>query len=115
MTKSLQTYIRMTAIVIFALVIAGYALFQMQDLLQGPVVVIQTPTNGSPATESLITIKGSAENAVFIRLNDQQIFVDKEGLFVEQLLLSYGYNIITVWAEDKFGRETKEIIELVYK
>ena len=40
---------------------------------------------------------------------------DEKGNFEEKLLLSYGYNIMTIEGWDKFGRETKETIEMVYK
>ena len=48
-------------------------------------------------------------------MNDRQMFTDEEGEFSEKLLLSYGYNIITVKAKDRFGRETKKTLELIYK
>ena len=83
--------------------------------MHGPIITIHTPENGSTLTESLVTIKGVAENISHISLNDRSIFIDEEGRFQEKLLLSYGYNIMTIKAEDKFGRKTEEILELVYK
>ena len=98
-----------------AMMILGYALFQARNLIRGPMISIENPQNGSTLVESLISIEGHAENISYISLNDRQIFIDEAGAFKEKLLLSYGYNIMTIKAKDKFGRETQETLELVYK
>jgi len=115
MTKHPTTYFRITAIAILVVAIASYSLFQARNIIGGPLVEIHTPKNGSTLSESLVSIEGRAENITHISLNDRQIFVDERGKFHEQLLLSYGYNILAVKARDKFGRETEKILELVYK
>ncbi len=74
-----------------------------------------TPLNGASVEHSLINIEGVAKNISHISMNDRQMFTDEEGEFSEKLLLSYGYNIITVKAKDRFGRETKKTLELIYK
>jgi len=103
--------------VIFAILlvaILGYTYFQMQNLVTGPVINISEPQNGATLTSSRIEVIGTTENISGINLNDRQIFIDESGAFKEKLLLSPGYNIITLRAEDKFGRETKKILELVF-
>ncbi len=97
------------------LAIAGYSLFQARNVIQGPVVEIHSPENGTSLSESLISIEGIAKNISHISLNGRPIFIDERGRFAETLLLSYGYNIMTVKASDKFGKEIKKTLELVYK
>lgn len=113
--KNPKTYLKFTFISIFAIVIFGYALFQARNIISGPVIKIQTPENGISLNYSLVNIEGTAKNISHISFNDRQIFTDEDGEFSEKLLLSYGYNIITIKARDRFGRETKEILELIYK
>lgn len=108
-------YIRTAVVIIFALALAGYALYQTKSLREGPQLLITTPLNGSLATTSLLVISGTAKNISWITLNGRQIYVDEAGNFREQLLLSYGYNIITLSAKDKFGRSVSKKLELVYK
>jgi len=109
------TYFKISAIVLLLVTVAAYTLFQTRNLIAGPVIAIHTPTNGATVLESLVTIEGIAHNISYISLNDRQIFIDEKGKFSELLLLSYGYNIMTIAARDKFGRETEEILELIYK
>ena len=115
MMKNLKTYLKFTFIGIFVVVIFGYALFQARNIISGPVIKIQTPENGASLEHSLINIEGVAKNISHISMNDRQIFTDERGAFSEKLLLSYGYNIITIKARDRFGRETKETLKLIYK
>ena len=113
--KNLKTYLKFTLISIFAITIFGYAFFQARNIISGPVVKIHTPLNGASVEHSLINIEGVAKNISHISMNDRQMFTDEEGEFSEKLLLSYGYNIITVKAKVRFGRETKKTLELIYK
>lgn len=100
---------------IFLLVcILGYTYFQMHNIILGPVITILEPLNGATLSSSYIEVLGTTKNISSINLNDRQIFIDESGAFKEKLLLSPGYNIITLQAKDKFGRETEEILELVY-
>lgn len=97
------------------LVISGYVYFQSYNFIEGPVISINTPINGSSVDESLVEIEGEAKNISYITLNDRQIFTDEEGFFKEKLLLSYGYNLVTIAAKDRFGRDTTEVLEIIYQ
>ena len=108
-------YLRTALIAIFVLFIAGYAFYQSKNLREGPRLSIDTPINGALATTSLITVAGTAQNITAISLNGRAIYIDETGHFEEKLLLSYGYNIITLSAKDKFGRTVTKKLELVYK
>src|SRR3989344_3005573 len=101
------------AIVLFGII--GYSLFEARFLIEGPIVTVTGPKEGEVATSSLIEITGKAQNISDISLNDRKIFIDEEGHFSEQLLLSYGYNILTLKAKNRFGRETKKVLEVVYQ
>lgn len=115
MDKSPRTYIKIFLITLFAITLTGYVLFQTRNLIIGPVITIDSPKSGASITDPLIEVVGTARNIAHISFNDRVIFVDEEGHFFERLLLSYGYNIITIAGQDKFGRKTEETIEIVYR
>lgn len=96
-------------------VLFGYAAFRAKDLVLGPRLEIASPSSGAVIDESLVEIQGEAKNISFLTLNGNKIFTDEEGFFKEKLLLSYGYNVITVAAKDRFGRVNTKTIQLVYK
>ncbi len=113
-TWGLRRILKVAAVTGICLIILGYSLFEARNLIAGPMVVIDEPLSGTAFTASLIDLKGSAKNIVDISLNDRKIFVDGEGRFREQLLLFYGYNILTITAHDRFGRETIKTLKLIY-
>lgn len=110
-----QSHIALYATLLLMAVVGLYGLFQARHLIEGPVIMLDTPANGSLLTQSLVTIRGTAHNATKIALNGKDILPDTDGRFSEELLLSEGYNIITVEAEDQFGKRTRRTLEVMYQ
>ena len=115
MNRNASFYLKTGLLGLFILVILGYAFFQTRNLLFGPSIGIDSPIDGQTYTSPLIKIKGLAENANYLALDDKPIFTDKDGRFDEKMLLSPGYNIIKLNASDKFGKKTEKIIQVILK
>jgi hypothetical protein len=110
-----KKYLLWIIISIFLLLIIGYASYEVQKVLFGPKIIVLSPMDGSLVSSSATEISGTTKNINELSLNDRKIFTDEEGNFKEEMLLSYGYNIFVLKASDKFGRNTEEKIELIYK
>ncbi len=113
--RTIKTVLRGTLIALVTTAILGYAYFRTQDYLNGPQVIILAPQNGETTHNPLLTIQGQTKNIADITLNNRKIFTDKEGGFSEEILLHCGYNIITIVATDKFDKDIKKRIEVVYQ
>ncbi len=100
---------------LLGLIIIFYTIFQAQKLIYGPIINVYSPLNGSTYSQALIQIEGNAQNISRINLNDRPIFTDKNGNFQEKILLSPGYNIIKLDAQDKFQNYTEKRLELILK
>ncbi len=107
--------LKIGSIVAIMLFIGGYSLYESKNLLQGPILTISSPHNGTVVDTPLVEIKGDTKNISYISLNDRQISINEKGEFKEKLLLSSGYNIMKVKVTDKFGRQKEELLELVLK
>lgn len=107
--------VRVLITILFVLVIVGYSIFQAHNILTGPEIALASPFSGEVVTEQAVDINGNAKNISFISLDDRPIYIDESGQFKEKLLLYPGYNIIRIYARDKFGTETEKKIELVYQ
>jgi hypothetical protein len=99
---------------LFFLLIIIYAYFEARNIIFGPKILVNTPTEGVVVSEKFVTIVGKAENINEIWMNGRSIPVTEDGIFEEGLLLTEGYNKIYILAKDKLGRETSENIEIVY-
>ncbi|OGG55332.1 hypothetical protein A3D62_01780 [Candidatus Kaiserbacteria bacterium RIFCSPHIGHO2_02_FULL_49_11] len=106
--------IKLYAFALLLVCILGYGGYQMRNVITGPIIVIQTPENAAIVSSSFVEVVGHARNISDIRMDGRSIFIDESGGFQEKLLLSPGYNIITVYAEDKFGRTITKTLELIY-
>lgn len=82
--------------------LALYALFQARHVILGPQITLQPDTyDGVSAT---VLLHGTAENIVSLTLNGRAIYTDDQGNFDEELVLPVGYTVITLTAEDRYGR-----------
>jgi len=115
MVQKIRLFIKIGVLVILVGSFVFYAIYQAQDFIIGPRITIDYPEDGESLSKSFITVKGQAKNISLLSLNGRQIFTDENGYFNENLLLALGYNIIEVSAQDKFGRNAKEIKEVVVK
>lgn len=109
----LRRWLQIGAGIILVCVIVGYTSFQFQDWWAGPTVQITSPQDGQTVAQPVVEITGTAQRIAFLSLNGRQIYTNPQGEFQEQLVLSPGYNIITVSAEDKFNRTTEKQLELL--
>lgn len=115
MRKSVQQLLIVLLSVIALAAMGTYIYIQSREFVRGPYIEITTPANGSLFSEPLIVVRGIAKNIAALSLNDAPIFTDSQGRFSEQLLLLSGYNILTLKAQDRFGKKVEETLELVYK
>jgi bacillopeptidase F len=115
MRRNGTDYVKIIFIVLFSIFIIGYFIFNFRIFIAGPSIVVTSPQNGEETDKDLVEITGKAQNTNFISINDRPIFVDNEGNFKEFLLLSAGYNIIVIKAQDKFERKISKNIEVISK
>lgn len=114
MARLRYAHIKLYAFILLLAGIMGYAAFQSKNIILGPVVSIVAPRSAATVSSSVIEVSGTARNISSISMDGRSIFIDEAGSFREKLLLTPGYNIITVNAQDKFGRATTKTLELIY-
>ena len=113
--RETKFYLKAIIISIFLIILFGYGIFEVWNYATGPQIVVASPPNGSVVSESLINIGGQGKNTKEITLDDRPIVVDETGHFSENILLSYGYNVLELKAEDRFGKKTEQELQIVYK
>ena len=100
---------------LLVLFIVGYSGFTAKRIFEGPKITIESPIDGATMSNSLILVSGTTKNALSLTLNGRLIAIDTTGRFQEQLLLSYGYNIIELVATDRAGKALKKTVTLFYQ
>lgn len=118
MNRSLSFWISLVSVMLVATIVVGYAAYRSQYIVRGPIITITYPTATASITLAAnqpLVIEGNVQNSVSVSLNSRKIYLDEKGDFREQLLLSKGYAIITVKAEDRYKRVSQKTLELMIK
>ena len=113
--RETKLYLKAIIIGLFLICLFSYGAFEVWAYATGPKITVSSLKNGTMVSESLIAIEGQGGNTKIITLNDRPIVVDEQGNFSEKILLSYGYNILELKAEDRFGKKTEKELQIVYK
>ena len=109
---TLRKVLGITLATVVLLLVVGYIAFQARFLIAGP-QILMTETLPLTTVNSTVTLTGTTANITRLRLNGRQIFTDQEGSFRELAALTPGINIITLEAEDRYGRLTQAVHTVV--
>jgi hypothetical protein len=102
---------------IAVLFLISYGLFNSRFILRGPELAIAGLEEDKQIIETTskdFSLQGTATHSSYIAINNRPILVDEFGNFNEKLLLSNGVSIIDIYARDKFGKEVRKKIDVVY-
>ncbi len=112
-TVSMERTLTVAFGVFVGVLFLAYATYQARNLIQGPRLSFDGEL-GVVQRERAITLHGTARNVVILRLNGREIHTDEEGVFEHTLTLENGYTIMTLEAEDRYGRKTELTRSFIY-
>lgn len=90
-----------------------YGFFQARALIEGPILAVDEAV-AATHDERMVTVTGTARNVTAVTLNDRPISTDESGRFSVRLVLENGYTIMTLRAEDRYGRHVTVAQPFVY-
>lgn len=114
-TISIKKYLRIGIFGGLFLFIIIYTIFQTKAISRGVDLIVNGLTDGVSIDNGLVSISGKATHATHLLINGREIVIDEEDNFKEELVLSPGYNIITIEAEDRFDKKTQEVYRVLYE
>lgn len=114
MRDKIRKYLKFFTVFAGISVVLSYALYEVKDIMIGPVIEIKEPKNGHSYYEGVIEVVGQAKNTASLSLNGRPIKMDDSGNFSEKITLAEGYNITTIEAKDRVGTPKEEKIKIMY-
>jgi len=111
---NLKKTLGVALLILLFLLIGFYAYERSAAVREGVVLSVSGITDGETVTDGTLHLSGIARNATMLSLDDKPVLVDQSGAFSEELLLLPGYNIITLKAEDRFGKKTQKEFRVIY-
>jgi hypothetical protein len=97
----------------FFVIVISYAYFEARGLLYGPTITIPSETM-SVTDDPYILIQGTAAHITALAVDGQPIQLTEQGAFQAPYVLASGTNRIVFDARDKYGNQTRKIIEIMY-
>lgn len=94
----------MAAIIIF-LTFFAYLLFQYSQFLKPPVLIVDNPAGDARVKSLEIIVSGRTTPETTLQINGQEITVEDNGSFKENLALKSGTNVINFTATNRAGRK----------
>ena len=96
--------------VVIAVIIIGffsYLWFEYRQFVGSPKLDVVSPAQGQTVELTSVFVEGSTDPETHVSVNDQEIGVDTNGNFKEEVKLSSSVNTITITATSKFGQSSK--------
>lgn len=109
--KNIKWWVGLVSCILLFVSIVSYAFIKMKAVVEGVQITANIDTS---AHSGLVKIAGMADKAIYLRLNGREISIDKQGAFTEQIALPPGLSVITIEAQDKFGKISEKEMKIVY-
>lgn len=96
-----------TVIAIIVIGFFSYLWFEYRQFVGAPPLEISSPTQGQTVEVTSVSVEGSTDPDAKVTVNDQEIGLNNEGKFKEEVKLSSSVNTISIISTSKFGQSTK--------
>lgn len=107
--------VRYGSMILFFVVLVGYATWSSRDLLFGIRLTTVGITDGMTASDPVLTFSGVASHARSIVINGRVVPLAQNGSWTDSIALFSGYNTVTIATTDKFNRTTTRDYRVYYK
>ena len=85
-----------------------YLYFSVDNFISSPWLVVDEPARDSVIMSDVVRVQGRTRNNSRVFINGQQVFVDMDGSFADEVGLAQGINTVQVKSVNKFDKETIE-------
>ena len=101
--------------VLFLILVGWYLWREIGFLIKPPSLEVSNPPADITATDEVIEILGRTDPAAYLTVNDEQVYIDKEGRFKVELSLSEGLNIVKIESKNRFNKTSEIIRRILYE
>ncbi len=95
------------AITLIVLGFFGYLWVEYRQYVGAPPLEISRPSDQASVDIPAVVVEGKTDPEAKVLVNNQEVGVDKEGHFQEEIKLSSSTNTITIVSTSKFGQAAK--------
>src|SRR3989344_5056755 len=108
-------YIRYIIFAAVIVLVAGYFFYEAKEVIFVANLGIFEPVNGATLEASVMHVAGKTRPKLSVWAGGRIFTSDEKGNFEGELPLSPGYNQIGFSVKDRFGNETKKVLQVFVK
>ena len=95
--------IKLGVLAVITLSVMSYLGFQVRSVMQPPMLVVETPTDGSTTDHPVISVSGEIKEEGSIYVNKEVVLPSMDGTFRTEVTLERGMNIITIEGKKRYS------------
>lgn len=103
---NLPRVIKFIVIILILISVSYYILWQLNQIIQSPEIILHHPTTDLTLTSKTLIISGQTDPEVKIKINNEDITLDENNNFSQQINLSPGLNTIKIEGKRKYSKTT---------
>lgn len=100
---------------LFSVLAVGYFFYQFSILISRPELLLEQPSGDLATGQAILEVSGRTDPAAQLTINNQPVYIDKEGKFKEILNLSPGLNTLKIVASNRFGKSRELVRQILVK
>lgn len=97
------------------LLLFGYIWYQVRLFASPPPLTISAPIQDSVVATERVTVEGQTSPSATLFINSEAVPLDEQGTFRQDVRLTPGVNTIEFKAVNRLGKETVEIVHILYR
>lgn len=97
---------------LFFIMLSFYLFKNLNNFVSNPELLIMNPAADSVINDTKVLVKGKTDVGNDLFINNQQVLVDDDGIFSENIVLREGKNVIMVKSINQFNKEVIESISV---
>jgi|SRR3989344_7255118 len=106
-------FLRKIIFLIFILVSISYAIFTTRGVLFAPSLDIFSPKNWEHIAGTSVHFSGKTISKAQIWVDGAMVESDESGFFEDNMTFHPGYNEMGISVKNRFGKETKKVLQFV--
>jgi len=107
--------IKLGLVLILFFLFFGYLTRQYQFLTYGPSLVLFEPQENVVIHQDKIVIKGRTDVDARVFINNEEIYLNENGEFTQEISVSEGVNQLVIFAENNSGKKKTIIREITFE
>lgn len=108
-------YLNAVFLILIVLFAVGYLAYEVHFLISPPALEISQPAEDMKVSQEIFALQGRTEPGAKIVINGQELNVDGDGQFEQEITLTPGLNEIRIEAINRFGKTNSAVKKILFQ